>query len=216
MSGVSRLERCYRRLLVVYPSRFRREHGEEVLGVLLAGAGDRRRPGFAESVDLIRNGALLRLRPGAPRSEWPLFAAVRLMYVGAVLELVVGVALLLTVGAIHLAVVRGDPALTVAQWHSIVSSSIVPHEISTPIASVLWVWLAWANGRGLRWARVAFVALFAAITLSLLVSLAQGGAVVAPVTTGLGGVLWLVGVATLALLFHPRVCAYLAPRSAPG
>lgn len=216
MSDALVLERRYRRLLAFYPRRFRREHGEEMLAVLLAGAGDRCRPGLAESADLVRNAALLRLRPGAPRSERTLYAAVRLMYAGAALELVVGVTLLLTLGRIHAAIVRADPALTAAQWQAIVSWNVVPHEVAAPVAAVLWVWLAWANGRGLRWARLAFVVFFASFTLSLLISLAQGGAVFAPASTGLGGALWLTAIATLVLLFQPRSGAYGAPRPAQG
>jgi hypothetical protein len=57
------LERTYRRLLVCYPRRFRDEHGEELLGVLLASARDgQHRPALLECADLIRNGLGLRLR----------------------------------------------------------------------------------------------------------------------------------------------------------
>jgi hypothetical protein len=40
MSEVTDLERRYRRLLVCYPRAFRREHEQEILAVLMAGAGD--------------------------------------------------------------------------------------------------------------------------------------------------------------------------------
>jgi hypothetical protein len=57
MSGGPGLERGYRRLLACYPHRFRDEHGEELLGVLLASAGNGQpRPGLLESADLVRNG----------------------------------------------------------------------------------------------------------------------------------------------------------------
>ena len=77
------LERRYRRLLALYPRAFRCEHEEEMLGVLLAGAGGRRSPGVSEVADLLRSAAWMRFRPGVPRSEGSVFAAVRLMYVGA-------------------------------------------------------------------------------------------------------------------------------------
>jgi hypothetical protein len=58
------LERRYRRLLAWYPAEHRRVHGEEMIGVLLASAGGgRRRPGLAESLDLIRGGLRIRLKP---------------------------------------------------------------------------------------------------------------------------------------------------------
>ena len=60
------LERRYRRLLACYPARFRDEHGEELLAVLLASARDGRQwPGLAESASLVRSGLGMRLRPGA-------------------------------------------------------------------------------------------------------------------------------------------------------
>jgi hypothetical protein len=65
-AGAAGLERGYRRLLACYPARFRSEHGEELVGVLLAGARDgQRRPGLAESASLLRSGLGMRLRPDA-------------------------------------------------------------------------------------------------------------------------------------------------------
>jgi hypothetical protein len=69
MSGGVGLERGYRRLLACYPRRFRDEHGEELLAVLLADASDgQHRPGVLESADLVRNGLGMRLRPDVSRS----------------------------------------------------------------------------------------------------------------------------------------------------
>ena len=63
MSGPPALERGYRRLLAWYPRGFRREHEEELLAVLLAGARPgQRRPGLAEAVNLILSGLGARLR----------------------------------------------------------------------------------------------------------------------------------------------------------
>ena len=89
MTDQADLERGYRRLLAWYPPEFRRENGQEILAVLMAGARDgQRRPGLAESADLIRSGVWMRLRPSvtgrrarcrppsgsctrAPRFSWP-------------------------------------------------------------------------------------------------------------------------------------------------
>jgi hypothetical protein len=58
------LERRYRRLLAWYPAEHRRVHGQEMIGVLLASADSgRRRPGLAETFDLIRGGLRIRFRP---------------------------------------------------------------------------------------------------------------------------------------------------------
>jgi hypothetical protein len=56
------LERRYRRLLALYPRAFRREHEQEMLSVLLAGAAEgQRRPRLAEAVDLLANAILMRV-----------------------------------------------------------------------------------------------------------------------------------------------------------
>ena len=60
---MNRLERSYRRLLRAYPAEFRIQHGEELLGVLLAASPDSQtRSSFRDSADLIWNGVVLRTR----------------------------------------------------------------------------------------------------------------------------------------------------------
>ena len=89
MTDQEHLERAYRRLLAWYPREFRRENGQEILAVLMAGAPDgKRRPGLAESADLIRSGLWMRLRPSVPRSARTVRAAVKLMYAGAAVSTV--------------------------------------------------------------------------------------------------------------------------------
>ena len=89
MTDQADLERGYRRLLAWYPPEFRRENGQEILAVLMAGARDgQRRPGLAESADLIRSGVWMRLRPSVPRSARTVQAAVRLRF-GSASDLVI-------------------------------------------------------------------------------------------------------------------------------
>jgi hypothetical protein len=52
----------YRRLLAWYPKDHRERHGEEMLDLLLAGAGDRTRPTRGETADLLRGAAKMHLR----------------------------------------------------------------------------------------------------------------------------------------------------------
>ncbi|MFB9236822.1 hypothetical protein ACFFWC_14880 [Plantactinospora siamensis] len=62
MSGGG-LERRYRRLLSSYPVAHRAAYGEEMLGVLMAGAAPgQRQPGLRESLDLVVSGLRARLR----------------------------------------------------------------------------------------------------------------------------------------------------------
>jgi hypothetical protein len=70
MTESSGLEQGYRRLLACYPRGYRREHAEEILAVLMAGAGkDQRRPRLAESADVFWSALKMRLRGPDPASE---------------------------------------------------------------------------------------------------------------------------------------------------
>jgi hypothetical protein len=72
MSG--RLRRRYERLLVTYPSAYRRAHGEEMIGTLLEAARpDQRFPAPREAVSLLLGGLRTRARQAAkqsPRRLW--------------------------------------------------------------------------------------------------------------------------------------------------
>ncbi|GAA3148732.1 hypothetical protein GCM10010466_44590 [Planomonospora alba] len=60
---MSDLEERYRRLLAWYPADHRARHGEEMIGVLLAGARPgQRRPGPRDVLDVVRGGLLIRTR----------------------------------------------------------------------------------------------------------------------------------------------------------
>ncbi|MGB3439686.1 MAG: hypothetical protein WBA97_13140 [Actinophytocola sp.] len=62
MNEPTNLADRYRRLLAWYPKDHRERHGEEMLGVLLAGAGERDRPSRKETADLVRGAVYLHLR----------------------------------------------------------------------------------------------------------------------------------------------------------
>ncbi|HZN19789.1 MAG TPA: hypothetical protein VFB84_16635 [Micromonosporaceae bacterium] len=68
------LERRYRWLLACYPAEHRRVYGDEMLGVLLAGAREKQRyPGLHETVDLLLTAVRLRVRragAGLRDSRW--------------------------------------------------------------------------------------------------------------------------------------------------
>lgn len=63
MTGADVLERRYRRLMCWYPAGHRREHEDEMIGVLMSAArSGQRRPGPGESVNLLWGAAQIRLR----------------------------------------------------------------------------------------------------------------------------------------------------------
>jgi len=87
----SRLERGYRRLLALYPARYRRVHEQEMLAVLMTAAADGQdRPGLAEAADLIIGALRVRyqaLRGGVP--GWR--GALALISAGTVLGLLASI-----------------------------------------------------------------------------------------------------------------------------
>jgi hypothetical protein len=62
MTASAGLERRYGRLLTCYPRAFRREHEQEILAVLMAGAAEgQQRPRLGEAANLIRHALWMRL-----------------------------------------------------------------------------------------------------------------------------------------------------------
>ena len=153
MTDQADLERGYRRLLAWYPPEFRRENGPEILAVLMAGARDgQRRPGLAESADLIRSGVWMRLRPSVPRSAGTVRAAVRLMYAGAAVS-AAGLIIGLTLIVVDIQVAVSGQFLgrsLAAQKPFVITVSMA---FGLAVVS-LWLWMARANGQGRNWARM--------------------------------------------------------------
>ncbi len=156
MTEQAGLERGYRRLLACYPKAYRRDNGDEILGVLMATAREgQRRVGLAESADLVRGALRMRLRPPSPPPR-SVFTAVRLMCAGAAVELAAWITIVVTAGSVKSAMAPRGPA----QWHAVLVH-LVAVEVFGPIAIVVWLWMAWANGRGHEWARLLFMSFFA-------------------------------------------------------
>jgi len=217
MTDQADLERGYRRLLAWYPPEFRRENGQEILAVLMAGARDgQRRPGLAESADLIRSGLWMRLHPSVPRSARTVRAAVRLMYAGgaaSAAELVIGLTLI--IGDIQVAAHGQFLGHSLAAQKPLVITVWIVFGLA---GTSLWLWMARANGQGRNWARIVSTVMFALNTLAL------GGAFTRPVShPGFGVTVlyfgsivlfvagWLVGGAAVWLLWRPGSDAFFNP-----
>jgi hypothetical protein len=115
--GPGALERRYRRLLSWYPAEHRRVHGEEMIGVLLASADTgQRRPGLADTLDLVRAGVRIRLRPrryDGLDAGWRDTLAVASVAIPAMLAIVYGVLFSWTVRN-QIGVMRTVPAGIIA------------------------------------------------------------------------------------------------------
>ncbi|MFZ0994554.1 MAG: hypothetical protein WAO09_01040 [Candidatus Dormiibacterota bacterium] len=202
MTDQANLERGYRRLLAWYPQSFRREHGEELIAVLMACAPDGlRRPGLAASADLIRSGLWMRLRPSVPRSAPTVRAAVRLMYAGAAVT-----TLGLIIAIISVAVFGVSAGSLRLLGHSQQFPVVIAVGIMVGLVLIgLWLWMAWANGQGRNWARVLSTVLFGLATLHLFHNKGLAQVVFALVT-------WLVGLAVVWLLWCPASNAFFKPQ----
>lgn len=210
MTGSPRLERGYRRMLACYPKAFRRESGDEILAVLLATARDgQRRVGLAEAADLIRGA--LRMHLGMSRAPRSVRNAARLMCLGAVLTLADAATVLVTLGGVRTAALQ-DVDFAGGRWHIFMFIVIVPALASAPVVAGVWLWLAWAIGRGYAWTRPASGVLFGLVTIVLLFGLGEGtGEDAWPVTRPdviATTALWVVGLAAMLLIFSTAASSH--------
>ncbi len=209
MNDTAELERGYRRWLRWYPRAFRREHESEMLAVLMAGAREgQRRPDALECIDLISSVLSMHLRPRVPRSNRAVFTAIKLMYLGAVGELAIAVTIWVTLGDLKSNVLANSPRLSEGEWHTIVAGQIAPLEVGTILAVGFWLWMAWAIGRGHRWARIAFALFFALNIVSLLNGLVNGSAVYARPDLAIAILVCLVELATVVVIFSAKIAPY--------
>jgi hypothetical protein len=136
-------------------------------------------------------------------------AAVGLMCAGAVLTLAVSVTVLVTLGGVRSAAVYD---LDARQWPMVMLTQVGFWLASAPIGAGVWLWLAWANGRGYHWARPAFAAFFAVLTIAVFFGLGEGGGQDALPSTWAdliaATVLWLAGVAAALLIFSQTASPY--------
>jgi hypothetical protein len=201
------LERGYRRLLATYPRWFRRENEQEILAVLMACAQDgQTRPRLEAAVDLLKGAVRMRLRPrpGQPRT---VYAAVRVMLLGALAELGALLTILATAASVRTAVARSYPdGVNSAAVHLAVD------EVVVPIVIVLWLWLAWAHSKAKDPARIALVAFLGLISLDMIGSLAQEAATFAPADLIAGAVLWFIALMAVVLVFTPPSNRYFRVR----
>jgi hypothetical protein len=204
ISESASLERGYRRLLACYPKWFRLQNEDEVLAVLMACAqDDQTRPSFEAAVDLLKGAARMRLRscPGQPRT---VFAAVRLLRLGAVAELGALLTILATAATVRATVGRSFPATTV----NAVSSHLFIDEVMMPAVIGVWLALAWGINRRRDPARIAVAAFFGLTTMSMLLALSVGSPVYSTADFAAGMVVWFISLVSTVLVFTPASNRY--------
>jgi len=142
--------------------------------------------------------------------------AVRLMLAGAALALIGVITTLALSGRIKTAVTnaaitannnaahQGKTQLTAAQIHSLANATVGVLTFLGVVGVVLWLWMAWANNRGTSWARIVATVLFALNTIAFVPEI--GRASVSIIVIALG---WLVGLATIVLLWNRQTTQYI-------
>jgi hypothetical protein len=139
------------------------------------------------------------------------------MYAGAALSALNVIVALVTISSIKSAILARHPNYTATQLHTAQTSAVVAAVVGGLIAVGLWVWMAWANGRGRQWARIVSAVFFGLSTLDLLVSLAVRSSTAQAHTTGtviIGALVWLVGLAAIVLIFRRESGPFYRQQSA--
>ena len=138
-------------------------------------------------------------------------AAVRVMCLGAVLTLADVATVLLTLGGVRSVAVHDPSAM---QWPTVMLTQVGFWLASAPIGAGVWLWLAWANGRGYHWARPAFVAFFCVLTTVPFFGLGEDALPYTRADVIATAVLWLAGLAAMALIFSATASLYYQRRVA--
>ncbi len=148
-------------------------------------------------------------RPEPPRS---VLNAVKLMYAGAAISAISFIVGLTTVGSLKSAIRTADPSLTPSQVNAGVTFALVIVGFFGLLGIGLWLWMAWANRGGRKWARIVATVFFGLDTLGLVSAIARPHTVISLVLTLL---IWLVGLGAIILLWNSESSAYFNMMSAP-
>lgn len=142
--------------------------------------------------------------------------AVMLMRVGAVLSVVTGLVSLTSRDSVRdlvrQQVAKQASPLSASDVDLLVNVALVVAVITGLLGAALWLWMAWANGRGAAWARVIATILFGFSLLSALLSVFQPQ----PAASRLLDVAEvLLGAYVIVLLYRRESTEFYRARSAP-
>ena len=125
--------------------------------------------------------------------------AVQLMYIGAGLSIVALIVGLAMHGSFRSSIISANPNLTPEEVNSAVDFAFALVVVAGLIGAGLWVWMAWANGRGRNWARILGTVFFGIDTLGTLGDAARN---VPAGSLVLAGLEWLIGLTVVILLWR--------------
>jgi len=148
-------------------------------------------------------------RPPAPPS---VLNAVKLMYAGAAVSLVILVISLTDISGTKTAIRKARPDLTATQISQLNGFIIGLAIVSGLVGIGLWLWMSWANKGGKNWARIFSSVLFALATLDLFGVFSQPKTflgLIFPLVT------WVIGLGAIVLLWRPDSSRFFKPPVGP-
>jgi hypothetical protein len=135
-------------------------------------------------------------RPAPPRS---ILAAVKIMYVGAVLSAVGVVLGVVTIGSLRAAIYRAHPLMGAHRVHSLEVQDVSIIVVVGVLGIALWLWMATANKAGSSRARTIATVIFALNVIAVLIDLIRPVAMASKIA---GVVICLAGLAAVVLLWQ--------------
>lgn len=149
----------------------------------------------------------------APEQPKSIRVAVRLMIAGAVVSALRALVPLIWGDQIRELALAGQDvsSLSPQQVDSIVSASLGGAAVGALGGAALWVWMAWANNGGRRWARIVATVFFCISVMSFIYSVTQPAL---PVGYALLAVSMVIGVAAIIALYRPSASEYIEEHSA--
>jgi hypothetical protein len=131
--------------------------------------------------------------------------AVRLMYAGAGISAISFILGLVTIGSVKKTLEKQHPDFSASKINSLVHAEIGIVVVAGIIGVGLWLWMAWANGRGKNWARITGTVFFGLYTLDLILVAARSASAI---STVFAIVTWLIGLGATIMLWRRDSTAY--------
>jgi hypothetical protein len=141
-------------------------------------------------------------RAGPPTSVQ---TAVRLMYAGAGISAISFILGLVTIGSVRHTLEKQHPDFSTSRINSLVNAEIAIVIVAGIIGVGIWVWMAWANGRGKNWARITGTVFFGLYTLDLILVAARSASAI---STVFAIVTWMIGLGATIMLWRRDSTAY--------
>jgi len=138
----------------------------------------------------------------------PVLNAVKLMWAGAVVEVVTLVIGLATISSTKATIHKNNPKLTAQQ----IDASVNVDLGFVALSVVLWIVVSLACRRGRAWARITGTVLFGINTLMILLAVSRFSAGVGILINLL---VWLIGLGAVILLWRKESSGFFSPQPQP-